>query len=399
MLKKLKVSLFLAHRGIRRGGIGTTLLTVLILSLIFINLNFLPAIATGVVYSTENQMIDYRFGHLIIEPAEGENLLTSVKNIERKISSVPYVEGFSSRTNLGVTFISEENFVSGVLTGINPIEESEITLFDEGLIEGEYLSPKDTDQILVGVDISGEEIARDDFSGLGGLHVGEKIDVTFANGVMKEYKIKGIFKVGKTAGDSYAFITEKEMNSITGELDTASNIIVRLQERGFEDKAIIDLVNLGIHGDITSWKVRSYGIVQEIVASFGLINMISLVIGIFMAITVIFIVIYINTLNRKKQIGILKAIGIGQNTIIASYIMKALFYCFIGIIFGIVFLYMILNYFSKNPIHFPMGEVVPLMTSESVGKSIFVLLISSLVAGFIPSWLVSKKDILEAIWG
>jgi putative ABC transport system permease protein len=168
---------------------------------------------------------------------------------------------------------------------------------------------------------------------------------------------------------------------------------------GLEQMAVVDLTNLGVAGEIKTWQEKSEVTISEIVGSFALVNYITFAIGLVMAITIIFIVTYINTLHNKKQIGILKAIGIRQGVIVTSYVLKAIFYCIAGILFGAVLLYVMIDYFTKNPLKFPLGLVEPLVESSSIMKSLVVLFLSSLIAGFLPSWSVSKKKIVEAIWG
>ena len=70
MPNNMKVSLFLAHRSIKRGNIGTTILTILIMSLIFVNLIFMPSIIEGFGEAMAVSSIDGVYGHIFIEPKE-----------------------------------------------------------------------------------------------------------------------------------------------------------------------------------------------------------------------------------------------------------------------------------------------------------------------------------------
>ena len=57
-------------------------------------------------------------------------------------------------------------------------------------------------------------------------------------------------------------------------------------------------------------------------------------IGLLIAFVIIFVVIYVNIVNKKRQIGVQKAIGIEQNVIIASFVLQAMLYAGAGVIFG-----------------------------------------------------------------
>jgi putative ABC transport system permease protein len=398
MFENLKVSFFLASKSIQKGNTGTAILTVMIMSLIFVNLVFLPSMISGIGESMKQQSIDCAYGNLVIEPKEDNLYINNADSLQKKLNRLPGVAGTSARYVSGATFAHKSKFVSGPLHSINPVDEETVTIYHTGIIDGEYLSKSDTDEILLGIDITGREGVEDDEANLGGVKVGDKIDVTFSNGVIREYRVKGIFAVGARM-DNYAFITEKEMESVLGLDDRSSEILVKLDQRGTEEEFKKKFIEIGISEDIKTWEEKTAGMIGSIISSFALINLISAAVGLIMAVVVIFIIIYINTVNNRKQIGILKAIGINQRIIIHSYVIQALFYCFSGIIAGSILLYFLTSYMTANPIKFPMGDVKPLVEQQLIITSIISLITVSLIAGSIPSWKTAKESILESIWG
>jgi putative ABC transport system permease protein len=398
MFKNLKVSFFLACKSIKRGNIGTTILTVVIMSLIFVNLIFLPSIISGIGETLKQQSIDCVYGNLVIEPKEDNLYINNVDSIQKKLNSLPGVVGTSPRYITGATFTHKSKFVSGAIRSINPVDEEAVTTFHKGLIDGEYLSRTDTDEIMMGIELTGKEGVVGEQQDLGGVKVGDKIDVTFSNGVIKKYRLKGIFAVSPMGSDKFAFITEKEMESVLGLDNKASEILVKVSQRGTEEEFRKKFMELGISEDIKTWEEKSE-FIGKIASSFDLINLISAVISLVMAVVVIFIVIYINTVHNRRQIGILKAVGINQRAIIHSYVIQALFYCFCGIMVGAFLLYLLTSYLTANPLDFAMGNVIPLIEQQLIVTSIVSLIIVSLVAGFIPSWKTARENILKAIWG
>ena len=399
MFKNLKISFFLACKSIKRGNIGTTILTVMIMSLIFVNLIFLPSIVEGIGEAITQVSIDCAYGNILIEPKEDNLYIDNVDSIQKKLNTLPGVVGTSSRYVTGATFSHKNKFKGGALYSMNPEDELVVTKIHTGLIEGEYLSKLDTDEILLGMDIAGEEGAEEDEASLGGVKVGDKIGVTFSNGVIKEYRLKGIFAISKMNVDNYAFITEKEMESVLGLDNKASQILVRLSQRGTEEEFRKKFMELGISEDIRTWEDKMAGALGSILGTFAIITIISTAVSLIMAVVIIFIIIYINTVHKRKQIGILKAIGIDQKVIINSYVIQALFYCFSGIILGSLLLWILTSYLTANPIITPMGYLKPLIEQQLVIQSIISLVIVSLIAGFIPSWKTARENILKAIWG
>lgn len=100
-------------------------------------------------------------------------------------------------------------------------------------------------------------------------------------------------------------------------------------------------MELGISDDIKTWKEKTAEMMESIISSFDLINLISTIVSLVIGVIVIFIVIYINIVHKRRQIGILKAIGINQKAIINSYVIQALFYCLCGIVIGSFLLYVL----------------------------------------------------------
>lgn len=378
-------------------------MTIIIMSLIFVNLIFLPSITAGVGEAFNQLSIDYSYANLVIGPKKDNLYINDADGIQKKLNRLPGVIGASSRYTTGATFTHKSKFVSGTLYSINPQDEEEVTKIHATIIDGEYLSDADTNEILLGSPLAGEEgeeiIGIDPRPNLGGVRIGDNIDVTFSKGVVKKYRVKGIFKTGFNLVDTSAFITQKEMESVLKLDNKASQILIKIDKRGSEEEFKKEFMELGISEDIKTWEEKTAGFVKDIVSSFNLINLILTAVSLIIAVIVIFIVIYINIINKRKQIGILKAIGIDERVIINSYIMQALFYCFSGIIAGMFLLYLLTSYLTANPIKFPMGYVRPLVSNQLIIMSAVSLIIVSLIAGFIPSWRTARMNILKAIWG
>jgi putative ABC transport system permease protein len=159
------------------------------------------------------------------------------------------------------------------------------------------------------------------------------------------------------------------------------------------------LTTLGIDGQIRSWE--AYGkSVGGIVSSFSSITSIIGAFGLIVAGVVMFIVIYINVSHRKRQIGILRAIGVNRGVVFLSYLLQALLYAILGIIFGgLIMGYGIKPFFDAHPIDLPVGLVSLVVNSASVRDAIFWLLAASILAGIVPVLHITRESIIKAIWG
>jgi putative ABC transport system permease protein len=400
MFEESKVAFFLAKRSIIRGNKGTLSLTILIIGMVFVNLIFLPSIISGVAVLFNQQTIDYSYGNLVIEPKKNQVYINNADELQKKIERIPGVMGVSPRYISGVTMVYKGNEVTPIVYAINPDDERRVLKIATKVASGEYLADGDTDKIVIGFRLAGNYDEKlDVIPSLGGVDVGKVVDVTFNNGVTRQYRIKGIINSDSYDVDSNAFITRNEYESVFGLDDKANQMLVRTQETGNEDTMRNTLMAFGVQEKIWTWQEKSANFLNQIIGSFNIINFIGTVVSLVIAIVVIFIVIFINTVYRRKQIGILKAIGIDRSVIIKSYLFQALFIFAIGTIIGCGFLVLILQLLAANPIVFPGGPVAPVVDAMLIIRSILSLLCVSLIAGYVPAWITTREDILTAIRG
>lgn len=401
MFEHLKVSSFLAYKSIVQGNKGTILLTLLIMSLAFVNLMFVSSLFGGLTDTSNNQLIDLLYGNIIIEPREGESHIEDVSIIQKKIDAVPGVVGSSAQYECGATISYEDESGVWSVFAIEPEREVLVTTIHDMIVEGEYLTNSDRDEMMIGREISGTYAAVFEQASLKGVETGEKVSVLFANGVEKKYRVKGIFDTSMLKADLMAFITKKEMESVLGIDDQASQILVRIDEtdKGEEEKYITQFKELGIGEEISSWKSYT-GLIENMVESFNIINRLISGIGLLVAAITIFIVIYVNVINKRKQIGILKAVGIKEEVIMGSFVIQAFFFAVCGVIIGLLFFFFaVAPYFVAHPLHFPIGNVSLSTSYLTILMNLASFITASLIAGFIPSWMSVRENILDAIWG
>jgi putative ABC transport system permease protein len=410
----LKTAMFLAFKSIFRGNRWSLVLIILVMSFSFVNLVFVSSIISGVMKTMDNQIIDAVFSHVIISPEEDEYYIDQVSDIEQKIEQLSDVAGIAP--HLSTTAFIEYKWKEKVaqsdkgesgtweIVGIEPQKEMQVTTIHECMIEGTYLDENDRDEIILGVEIAGgEDSANPEFLTLGNVQVGDKVRLTFPNGVQREYTVKGIFFAQEMMrADQLAFITNKEMVSALGRTthsDKASQILVRAEEGVNETALINELKSLGINGEIRSW--QEYGAAMRGgVSTFDIIGGLIGGVGLIVAAAVMFIVIYINALNKKRQIGILRAIGIPQNSTIISYLFQALFYVFVGIIVGwIIVQFGLQPYFLFRPLDTPFGAVSLYIELSTIIGSVTGLIIAAILSGLIPVLIIMRESIIKTIWG
>ena len=398
--QKFSIAFFLALRSIQNGNRFTLFLTIAIMALVFVNLVFLPSIISGVIVNYNAQSIDYSFGNLVIEPREEEIYITNVSSLTHKLDQIPQVLATSPRIQTGATYDYRGKTLSGVLVGLVPTSDEQVTRIQTKISEGEYLSDGDTDSIVLGITLAGnQDKTRDKSESLGGPQVGDHVLVTFQNGVKKSLKVKGILSSGVYNIDQYGFVTRKEMEQVLGISNQATSVLVKTVQSGQEQRDKLILMEYGIREQVKTYDEKASSAVKDAVTAFGIINGISTGVSLVIAMVVTFIVVYINTINKRRQIGILKAIGIHKTTIVLSYLFQVMFMATLGSILGIFLAFLLITYLNIHPLVFPGGAVYPMVEAGPFIRSIILLYLVSLVSGFVPSYQTSKEAILDAIRG
>jgi len=389
------------------------ILLVLVMSFSFVNLIFTSSTISGVMHTMDEQIINTMFSNVVISPGENKYYIDHVSQMEQKIEQVPGVAGVAAHLN-NSAFIEykwkekdspTDKGKSGTweVIGIDPGQEADVTTIHSQIIEGSYLDDGDRDEIVLGIEISGGGSAQTEpFLTLGGVRTGDKVRLTYYNGVQREYTVKGIFRSRDLQADLLAFVTQKELASVMGRnvfYDRASQILVRAEPGVDENRLIEEFKAMGIEGEIRSWQEYG-GAIRSTISTFDIIGSLINAVGLIVAAIVMFIVIYINVISKRRQIGIMRAIGIARGTIIGSYLIQALFYATFGIFLGwLIVRFALLPYSVSNPLDSPIGLVSLTAQPLTMGTSTIGLILAAMLAGVVPAWAIMKQSIIKAIWG
>jgi ABC-type antimicrobial peptide transport system permease subunit len=102
----------------------------------------------------------------------------------------------------------------------------------------------------------------------------------------------------------------------------------------------------------------------------------------------------------RSLVGIMKGIGISPRAIQFSYVVQAFFYGITGSVVGLVFTFGFLKpYFDAHPINFPFSDGILVATPLGSGIRVAILLVITLLAGYVPAKLIIRKNTLDSILG
>ncbi|NYT20440.1 MAG: ABC transporter permease [Methanomicrobiales archaeon] len=399
MLNRYRVPFFLALRSLQRGNLGSLVLTVVIVGMVFTNMIFMPSIITGAIVNYEQQTVDTYTSDIIIEPKEDFRYIEDLSGLLDKVNRVPGVKRASPHYAAGAVLRHKGKALSMAVEAVQPRDEMLVTTLSSYMEEGTYLGDGDTGEIILGRYVAGFKDPSEDFlPSLGGVKVGDTVTAEYTNGVVREYRVKGIFRTYSFNTDYLVFTTWDEMEVVEGrELDQATSVLVKTDPGADENDVKKTLLRYGVQEDVQTWLDFLGNAYRNAVESYNILNNITVVVSLVIAAVVLFVVIMIKTLNSRRQIGILLAIGIRKDIIINSYLFQVLILAILGIIFGILVVLGLTAYFTAFPIEFPEGNISPYIVPADIGINALYLFGASALAGYIPAWRIANKEILESM--
>jgi len=399
--KELKVAFLLALRSLQRGSRSSVLLTVLIIGMCFTNMIFLPGLFNGIGQSITKQVVDYEVGNVLVSPKSGDQYVFDLDATLGLINGMPGVERATPHFTKGATLKYRQRILGVSVRAISPNDEKYVSPLYTKMIAGSYLGQDDTGEVIIGKPVAGDASIRqeDEYqSSLGGVRVGDSITIDYGNGYVKDYRVKGIYSTGWSSADSAVYVTYTDMALADPKaVDNADYITVKAKAGYSETFIKNELIQYGVSQKVQTTADLLSKMMGQALQSFAIINMVSLIVGIIITTVVLFIVITIKTINSRRQIGILKAIGVDKEVIMHSYGFQVIIMAVLGIIFGLVITLTMAAYLAANPIVTPEWSATLYLTPWDLIQNSLILFAASIVAGYVPAYQVSREDIQSAM--
>lgn len=410
----IRIGFYLALRQIKRSSLWTTSLIVFVMLLTFLNLVVVTGILVGLVIGINDSYREQFTGDVILASLDTKEFVERSPAVISFIESLPQVDTYAPRyITSGVidadykTRTNENarpDMVSAQIAGINPVAEDRFSGLSSKIIAGSYLEQDDFDQILIGAQLL-KQYSFGEQPGIGlldNVDVGSRVRLQLGD-IEREVVVKGVIDSKVAELGLRAYMTDTQLRGLMGRDDyNVSEIPVRLIE-GSSPDVFRDLVKRSGIDQLAKVQTFEDSIpagVQDITNTFAMLgNMISSV-GLVVASITIFIVIFINALTRRKFIGILKGIGIDGKAIEISYIFQSLFYALIGSAVGLGVLYgFLVPFIAAHPIDFPFSDGVLVAPFGDTMFRVFLLVLATVIAGYIPARMIVKKNTLDSILG
>jgi putative ABC transport system permease protein len=434
ILNVISLGWFLALKQILRSSRYATTLIVFIMMLTFLNLVATSGFLVGIVEGASRAFKEQWTSDLFITKRDENAYIERSQDIEGMLSSFPGVTSYSARLLAGAKVEAnwqekrkeeDANIVSNTIAGVDPINEDQTTHLSKQIVEGEWLREGDARGIVLGSGYLQEySRVKDLVALLYDIHPGTVVRVTVTKSssvtdpdqalvpkedastkqsTTQDFIVRGIIDSKVQFVASRAYILDSELKKMLGKTDgDISEIAIKVAD-GVDPYTIkTPLVNnlFSENAKINTADEGAPEFLVNIRLFFSIIGTILGSVSVVVALITIFIIIYINALTRRRQIGIMKAIGVSESAIELSYIFQALFYVITGSAIALLLIFGILKpYIDAHPIDTPFALIVLVAEPFNVIVKFLLVSVVSVFAGYLPARIIVNTNTLDAILG
>lgn len=296
------------------------------------------------------------------------------------IKNISGVNSVTSTLTFNGVAMSSNNNTQLRMNGIEPDSYNQVS-GKLNIVEGTSLTQGDDNSVVLGKSISDAL----------GVKVGDKISIGTNEQNTKEFIVVGIFETGMEVMDSNGYISLDAAQNLTDKEGQVSNIQVKTEDPEKADQIAntipekIGGVKVITQKAMLEKMTEMLSTIQIFISSLGLIALLA---GSFGVINTMLMSVY----ERTREIGILKAIGSRNSTIMKMFLTEAvligLISSILGCVLGVAIAYA-----------FPLTDdmMVPMVTPTIIAIAMMLGLAVSIAAGIYPAWRASKMNIVEAL--
>lgn len=436
-LNTLRLGFFLAVRQVTRTSRWTSVLIVSVMMLTFFNLVATSGFLVGIVEGASRSFRDQWTGDIMITNRNEKQYIEHTNDIVKMLASFPQVESYTKRIIAGTKIEAnwwekrkeeDANVVSNQIAGIDPIQEDATTHLSKAMVEGAWLQEGDERGIVLGSgylekysrvadlvsllrDVKPGSVVRVTVSSEKSIsgspapadNLEAKPDTTTSDSVSQDFIVRGIVDSKVQFVAFRAYILDSVLKKMIGKTDgDVSEIAITLKPNVDPYEVKTPLINNGFsqYAKINTAEEGAPEFLVNIKLFFSIIGTILGSVSVVVALITIFIIIYINALTRRRQIGIMKGIGVTEFAIEFSYICQALFYVIAGSLLALLFIFIFLKPFiDAHPIDTPFATIVLVADPLSVFFKFVLVTLVSIFAGYLPARLIVTRNTLNAILG
>lgn len=348
---------------------------------------FIGSLITGL----QSSLVDTTIGNssqVTIEAAGTENYFDHDENLLTQLEQDERVSVVSESFNgSGFIVLDDEETYTVLMRGFEFEQANEIYDLENALIEGGM--PEGKNEIVVGTNLA-KNLE---------LTLNDTVAFLTTNFNEEELEIVGIFDLGvANLNETWIVNQLNSAQSIFDEENQISTIEMQIEDV-FDADLIADDIESSLSDDlvITNWKEQNEQLLSGLTGQ----SISSYMIQVFVLLAVLLgiaSVLAISVVQKSKQLGILKAMGIKDRTASLIFLFQGFMLGVIGSLIGIglgIGLSYAFSVFVKNP---DGTSLVPFfLDTQFIVISFVIAVIATTVAAFIPAKNSSKLNPIEVI--
>ncbi len=277
-----------------------------------------------------------------------------------------------------------------LVRGFQIDQADQIYHFNDSLVEGEALQ-KEND-ILLGIDLKEEY----------GISIGDEIKITTAKQKTVQCRVAGFFDLKVASiNTGWGIMSLSDTQKIFDSADSVTSIEMQLKpEQVFAADEIAAKVKAVLENNdlkVVNWKEQNESLLSGLQGQ----SISSYMIQVFVMISVVLgiaSILAITVLQKSRQIGILKAMGIRNSSASMIFLFEGAILGFFGAILGILFglgLSFAFTKFALNPDGTPVVDLY--ISYPFIALSGMIALLASVLAAAIPAVRSSKLNPIDII--
>lgn len=331
--------------------------------------------------------------HIIVNPeSNDEEFIHLYRYLDENIRKNDGVVATSPFFMHQAALDHEDNSYGVNLKGVDPDSENSVMHVDEDVIKGDF---KDLSTIRYGI-VLGDKLAENLE-----VDIGDSVDAVSPETGTVSFKVIGIMDTGTPKDETLAYSRLDTVQDFFGENDVITGFGVRVQNI-YQADEIADYIEDNSIYDAESWIESNAEILDllntQMVFSWILYTLIYITAGFGIANTLITVV-----MEKKGEIGMLKAMGATRSSILLIFISESTILgsagVFSGCILGYVLAVMIGAYSIEIPSEIYLGLTtlpVNIEVMNFVYAAVFAFIIN-VIAGVYPANRAAKLDPVDAI--
>ena len=341
--------------------------------------------------SLQTSLINKTIGNspqITITSTKDDKLITDYKDIESEIENMnSNITNLSFSADNSALLTNNDSNYSVLVRGMDIDDSDKIYNIKERIYEGK--EPQNDYETLMGKELE-EEL---------GIEINDNITIASNTGETKELKVVGFYDLGVASlNESWLLTTIPTSQDFFSTGDSITTIEMQTSDLFNADILAEEISsNLGDDFEVTNWKNEN----AELLSGLNGQSVSSIMIQVFVLVSVVLgiaSVLAITVLQKSKQIGILKAMGIKDRTASLIFLFQGLILGIIGAIIGValgLLLGFMFTKFALNPDGTPVIELY--FDYKFIIFSAVVAVLSSTIASLIPARRSSKLNLLEVI--